>query len=111
MKSIRSFIIFFTFVASQGAYAYSTDASEKSVNEIEARSLQAVQRYAEQMGKAVPQPIDYSYGMKLDVAKVIYMTPAVKHCGNVGKLMTYEDSNGELYTIRYLAQGYCQNTK
>ncbi|GAC1031667.1 DUF2790 domain-containing protein [Pseudomonas sp. No.21] len=108
LKYMAAAIAIFTL---QNASAFSVELPEKVRQEIERNSLQAAERYAESAGKPVPKPVDYRYGMKLDVAKVIYMTPTVNHCGNVNKLMTYEDSLGELYTVRYVSQGQCLNNR
>ncbi|MDE1164775.1 MAG: DUF2790 domain-containing protein [Pseudomonas sp.] len=44
----------------------------------------------------------YSYGMKLDVAKVISMTePTPKRCKVVTAEMTYQDSAGQIKTVNY----------
>lgn len=111
MKVIKYLTAAAVLLMFQSAHAYSVGLPDKVKQDIEQSSLLDAERYAERTGKAVPKPVDYTYGMKLDVAKVVYMTPTVNHCGNVSKLMTYEDSMGELYTIRYLAQGQCWNNR
>lgn len=111
MKSIKYIAVLAAMLVFQNASAYSVELPEDVKKDIEEKSMQAAERYAANTGKTVPQPVDYKYGMKLDVAKVVYMTPAISHCGNVGKLMTYEDSKGDLYTIRYLVQGQCRNNR
>lgn len=53
----------------------------------------------------MPQVRDYSYGMRLDIAEVVameYFPPEPDFCGVIPAQMTYEDSMGELNTIRYL---------
>ena len=111
MNSIKYLTAVFASFVLQSANAFSVDLPDDVKQEIEQESMQAAERYAASTGKTTPQPVDYKYGMKLDVAKVVYMTPTISHCGNVSKLMTYEDSQGELYTIRYLVQGQCRNNK
>lgn len=53
----------------------------------------------------MPQAQDYHYGMRLDIAEVVameYFPPEPDFCGVIPAQMTYEDSMGELNTIRYL---------
>lgn len=111
MKIFKCLTVFAALVLAQGAFAYSTNASDKENQQIESKSLQAAQSYAERLGKPVPEPVNYTYGMKLDVAKLVYMSPVQKHCGNVNRLMTYEDSQGSLKTVRYISTGECRNQK
>ncbi|MDG0898674.1 DUF2790 domain-containing protein [Pseudomonas sp. GD03721] len=111
MKSIKVLAVLSALFVFQSANAYSVTFPESAKKEIEEKSLKAAENYAQSVGKAAPQPSDYKYGMKLDVAKLIYITPTVKFCGNVNKLMTYEDSQGDLHTIRYISQGQCRNQK
>lgn len=67
----------------------------------------AMQRYAAQQGKEQPIVKEYAYGMKLDVAKVVNVTPPIKSCGPVPAQMTYEDTRGQLNTLRYTIAGDC----
>jgi len=53
----------------------------------------------------MPEVQDYAYGMRLDIAEVVameYFPPEPHFCGVIPAQMTYEDSMGELNTIRYL---------
>ncbi|MFJ2446910.1 DUF2790 domain-containing protein [Pseudomonas sp. NPDC087626] len=67
----------------------------------------AMQRYAAQQGKEQPIVKEYAYGMKLDVVKVVNVTPPIKSCGPVPAQMTYEDARGQLNTLRYTVAGGC----
>jgi len=52
-----------------------------------------------------PEVQDYTYGMKMDIAKVVsleYFPPTPNFCGVIPAQMTYEDSNGHMHAIRYL---------
>lgn len=52
-----------------------------------------------------PEVRDYEYGMRLDIADVVameYFPPEPDFCGVIPAQMTYEDSSGNLNTIRYL---------
>ncbi|WP_454864765.1 DUF2790 domain-containing protein [Pseudomonas rhizophila] len=67
---------------------------------------QAMEQYASKNGKAVPEIVHYKYGLDLDIAKVVSVTPtAAKYCGLVPSRMTYEDSSGKLRTIEYQVLG------
>lgn len=68
-----------------------------------------VRAYALEKNKPVPNIAEYQYGMKLDVQKVVRQTPDPKTCQVVPRLMTYEDSTGELKTVKYLALSECIN--
>lgn len=46
--------------------------------------------------------------MKMDVVKVISVVRPAKVCAVVPAAMTYEDSNGQLNTIRYTVAGECR---
>lgn len=69
----------------------------------------AMERYAAKQGKAAPVVQNYRYGMKLDIAKVVSITPPIKSCEVVPSRMTYEDSTGQLMTIEYQIMGQCRN--
>lgn len=69
----------------------------------------AMASYAAKQGKAAPVVQSYRYGMKLDIAKVVSITPPIKSCEVVPSRMTYEDSTGQLMTIEYQIMGQCRN--
>ena len=60
-------------------------------------------------GKPAPEVQAYRYGMKLDIAKVINVTPPIRACNPVPSRMTYEDSRGNLNTLEYQVMGVCRN--
>ncbi|MGV8862981.1 MAG: DUF2790 domain-containing protein [Pseudomonas sp.] len=66
---------------------------------------QTMEQYATENGKAVPEVVHYKYGLNLDVAKVISMTPSTRDCGVIPSRMTYEDSSGKLNTVEYQVLG------
>lgn len=68
---------------------------------------QAVQAYAATTGKAVPVVQDYRYGASLDVARIIAQTPMAGGCEAAPMLMSYENSTGQLLTLRYPLEGQC----
>lgn len=71
----------------------------------------AVARYAQASGKSMPEIQDYRYGMKLDVAKLVRQSQDPKSCSVYPRLMTFEDSQGQLETIRYSMLSQCINNK
>lgn len=68
---------------------------------------QAVQAYAARTGKTVPTIQDFTYGKFVDVARLIEQTPMARSCEAAPMLMTYEDSSGQLVTLRYRLEGQC----
>ena len=73
------------------------------------RNEQAMAAYAEKNGKPAPQVQVYRYGMDLDIAKVVNVTPPIRACNPVPSRMTYEDSSGTLTTLEYQVMGVCRN--
>ena len=63
---------------------------------------QAVAAYAAKRDKPVPQIVDYRYGMPLDVAQLVRQSADPRTCTVVPRLMTFEDSQGTLRTVRYV---------
>lgn len=74
------------------------------------RNEKAMAAYALKNGKPVPEVQAYRYGMELDIAKVVNVTPPVRSCNAVPSRMTYEDSSGKLNTLEYQVMGVCRNT-
>ncbi|WP_248749054.1 DUF2790 domain-containing protein [Pseudomonas sp. MWU15-20650] len=73
------------------------------------RNEKAMADYAVTQGRPVPEVQAYRYGMKLDIAKVVNVTPPVRSCNVVPSRMTYEDSSGKLNTLEYQVMGVCRN--
>jgi hypothetical protein len=69
----------------------------------------AMREYAANQGKAPPLVKEYEYGMKLDVVKVVSVVKPAPACNVVPTAMTYEDSSGQLNTIKYNVMGVCRN--
>ncbi|WP_439859757.1 DUF2790 domain-containing protein [Pseudomonas sp. MBLB4136] len=51
------------------------------------------------------EPVDYHYGLKLDVHKVIHITDNSDKVGVVPATITYLDSQGRLHKVNYLELG------
>ncbi|KIU53559.1 hypothetical protein B8W70_00630 [Pseudomonas sp. 1239] len=71
----------------------------------------AVAKYAEKNGKPMPEIQDYKYGMKIDVAKFVRQSQDPRTCKVYSRLMTFEDSQGTLKTVRYSLYSQCVNDK
>ena len=71
-------------------------------------NAKAMAQYAANQGKAAPVVKDYAYGMKLDVVKVVSVIKPPATCAVVPTAMTYEDSKGQLNTLRYTVAGECR---
>jgi hypothetical protein len=72
-------------------------------------NVKAMEQYAANQGKPAPVVKDYEYGMKLDVVKVVSVVRPQVACAVVPTAMTYEDSQGQLNTIKYNVAGDCRN--
>ena len=71
-------------------------------------NVKAMEQYAANQGKPAPVVKDYEYGMKLDVVKVVSVVRPQVACAVVPTAMTYEDSKGQLNTIKYNVAGDCR---
>jgi hypothetical protein len=115
MRALRLFpsaLLFVIAAASAGpSNATVQDFPNEQVAQIEAEAQAAAQRYAEQVGKAAPVTEDYRYGMKLNIAKVVFITPKPQFCGVVPKIMVFEDTRDTLRSVRYRSQGLCRNQR
>ena len=70
--------------------------------------MQARQTSAEQLAEVK----QYTYGMNLDIAEVVAVTPMSSDCGVVPVQMRYKDSFGDLQTIEYRAERVaCRTTR
>ncbi|WP_369991750.1 DUF2790 domain-containing protein [Pseudomonas xanthosomatis] len=58
---------------------------------------------------AAPAEVDYQYGMPLDVAKVISLTPASagRDCQVGTAHMVYVDHQGQTHSVDYREMGTC----
>ena len=73
------------------------------------RNEKSMTEYAAREGKAAPVVQNYRYGMTLDIAKVVNLTPPIRSCNPVPSRMTYEDASGQLKTLEYQVMGICRN--
>lgn len=89
------------------ATGFSSERNEQLLEEHQS----AVAAYAQQRAKPMPQIVDYRYGMKLDVARLVRQSGDPRNCQVIPRLMTFEDSQGTLRTVRYSVQSQCINNK
>ncbi len=109
MRTAKSLLLALAILSPLSAFAYTSD-------EIKAETLikdhqASVQKYATTHNKPMPEIQEYKYGMKLDVAKVIRKSPDLKTCSVMPKLMTYQDSKGDLKTVQYQILSGCRNSQ
>lgn len=108
MKTLNTLLAGLVVVAGISTQA---QASARQDNEIIRQHQQLVTAYAERNGLAVPQIQPYAYGMKLDVARLVRLSPDNrKACKPVPQLMTYQDSSGALKTVQYRVFSECRNS-
>lgn len=101
-------------VAALVVFSMATQAStfsEKRQSTLIQEHQEAVAAYAERNGKQIPEIQDYKYGMKIDVAKFVRRSQDPLTCKVYSRLMTYEDSQGALKTLRYSMVSQCINNK
>lgn len=67
-----------------------------------------VQEHASRQNLPAPAIVEYRYGMKLDVARVVFKTPLDKSCQVTPQLMIYKDSKGQLNALQYRAMSECR---
>ena len=70
-----------------------------------AAALLAVSSFAFADQAVQPQVEQYSYGTKLDIAKVISLSKVPNVCEVVPATMVYEDHQGECHTVEYRVMG------
>ncbi len=65
---------------------------------------------AQAQAQADEEAVAYRYGMQLDIAKVVSITPVADICGVVPVEMTYLDSQGAKHILQYSEFGTgCSN--
>lgn len=109
MRTAQSLLLALAILSPLSAFAYTTD--EVKVETLIKNHQAAVQKYATTHKKAMPAIEEYKYGMKLDVAKVIRKSPDLKTCSVMPKLMTYQNSKGDLKTVQYQVLSGCLNSQ
>lgn len=107
MTITKSLIFALALLSSAASYAFA--ASEVTVDRTVMDHQRKVAIYAASHKKAVPEIIEYRYGMELDIARTILLSPDPRACKVVPQLMTYENSRGELKTLKYQMLSDCRS--
>jgi hypothetical protein len=107
MKTIKSLVLAFAILSPVTSYAFV--AGDIKVDDLVKEHQRKVTNYAIGQNKRVPVVIEYEYGMALDVVQVIILSPDPRACKVMPQLMTYEDSAGELNTLKYQMLSDCRS--
>lgn len=107
MKTLAISCAALLFSLSAQASTHSQDRVQQSL----AEHQNVIADYAAKRAKPMPDIQDYRYDMKLDIAKVVRQSKDPWTCNVIPRLMTFEDSQGRLRTIRYSVQSQCINNK
>ena len=106
MKLIK--LIAFAGVMAMSMNVLAEGGGDRTFEKMLSANTQAMEQYAASQGKPAPVVKDYEYGMKLDVVKVVSVVRPQVACAVVPAAMTYEDSQGQLNTIKYTVAGDCR---
>lgn len=106
MRIIKPLIFALAIGSPVATYAFTNDDS--AVNSAVQDHQAAVFDYAQKTNRPIPNVVDYKYGMQLDIAKVVRTSPELRECKVIPQLMTYEDSKGDLNTVRYQVMSRCR---
>ncbi|MHC8344907.1 DUF2790 domain-containing protein [Pseudomonas sp. RT6P73] len=106
MKLIKSIV--FTGVMAMSLNVFAEGGGDRTFEKMLSANATAMEQYAADRGKRAPVVKDYEYGMKLDVVKVVSVVRPAAACAVVPTAMTYEDSQGQLNTIKYSVAGDCR---
>jgi hypothetical protein len=107
MNTLKTAVVALALSLSLGAMA--EGGGDRTFAQMMERNEQAMTAYAASKGKPAPEVQVYRYGMKLDIVKVVNVTPPIRSCNAVPSRMTYEDSTGKLNTLEYQVMGVCRN--
>lgn len=106
MKLIK--LMAFTGVMAMSLNALAEGGGDRTFERALSANTKAMEQYAADRDKAAPVVKDYAYGMKLDVVKVVSVVRPQAACAVVPAAMTYEDSKGQLNTLKYTVAGDCR---
>lgn len=106
MRIVKSIVLTLAIFSPVATYAFA--AGERASEEIIKEHQQVISKYANSKNTALPAVVEYKYGMDLDIAKVVRLSPEAKTCAVMPQLMTYEDSKGDLKTVQYRVFSQCR---
>lgn len=107
MKVLK--LMTFAGVLAMSLNVFAEGGGDRTFERALSANTKAMEQYAANQGKRAPEVKDYEYGMKLDVVKVVSVVRPPVACAVVPTAMTYEDSKGQLNTIKYTVAGDCRN--
>jgi hypothetical protein len=107
MKMFKSLLLAFAILSPAVSYAFS--AGDIKADDIVKEHQRKVTHYAASQNIRLPKVIEYKYGVALDVAQVIFLSPDPRACRVLPQLMTYKDSTGELKTLKYQMFSDCRS--
>lgn len=107
MKVLK--LMTFAGVLAMSLNVFAEGGGDRTFERALSANTKAMEQYAASQGKPAPLVQNYEYGMKLDVVKVVSVVRPPAVCAVVPTAMTYEDSKGQLNTIKYTVAGDCRN--
>lgn len=107
MKVLK--LMTFASVLTMSLSVFAEGGGDRTFERALSANTKAMEQYADNQGKPAPVVKDYKYGMKLDVVKVLSVVRPPAACAVVPAAMTYEDSKGQLNTLKYTVAGDCRN--
>lgn len=105
MKTLNTLVIAGSFFIFSNAFA--EGGGDKAFEKMMIANTAAMEKYAARHQKEAPVAKQYTYGMKMDVVKVVSVVRPAESCAVVPAAMTYEDSEGKLNTVTYTVAGDC----
>lgn len=106
----RKLLVAIIFLSST-QLAFASSSIDNLTQKNQQKNIETTQKYAASNNKSVPEIVDYKYGMPIDVKKLIHATKEIKTCGNYKKIMSFEDSQGDLHAVRYTVLGSCRQSE
>lgn len=88
--------------------ALAEGGGDRAFERMMSANTESMAQYAASQGKRAPVVKAFEYGMTLDVVRVVSVVRPQKACAAVPAAMTYEDSQGQLNTVRYTVAGDCR---
>ncbi|MDT9674263.1 DUF2790 domain-containing protein [Pseudomonas sp. JV414] len=101
-------LITFAGVMAMSLNVFAEGGGDRTFEKMLSANTKAMAQYAANQGKPAPVVKEYEYGMTLDVVKVVSVVRPQVACAVVPAVMTYEDSQGQLNTIKYTVAGDCR---
>ncbi|MBK5413387.1 DUF2790 domain-containing protein [Pseudomonas sp. TH31] len=98
-------------VLAMASSVWAEGGGDRAFEKMMSANTQAMEQYAVSQGKRAPVVKEYEYGMKMDVVKVVSVVRPEKRCAVVPAAMTYEDSQGQLNTVKYTVAGECRQQR